>query len=170
MGRKMEREALSWQDIDVLVDVLLPQIAGQFDALLIITRGGIILGGILAEALDIRDVLIAAVEFPASPDISELAWPTFLQFPSDVLLRGRRVLIVDDVWDSGRTINTVRGRVEAAGGVPATCVLHYKPGRSRFPDRHPDFYGAITDRWIIYPWEIDRGADFAQLTPDVYLS
>ena len=166
----MEREVLTWQDIDELADVLLPQIAGQFDVILIITRGGIVLGGILAEALDIRDVLIAAVEFPRSPEISELAWPTFLQFPSDTLLRGRRVLIVDDVWDSGRTINTVRGRVEAAGGLPATCVLHYKPARSRFPDRAPDFFGALTDRWIVYPWEIDRGPDFAAATPSVYLS
>ena len=166
----MEREILSWQDVDALTDVLLPQIAGQFDVLLIITRGGIILGGIVAEALDIRDVLIAAVEFPRSPEIKDLGWPTFLQFPSDALLRGRRVLIVDDVWDSGRTINTVRGRVEAAGGNPATCVLHYKPGRSRFPDRQPDFYGAITDRWIVYPWEIDRGPDFSTAVPDIYLS
>ena len=166
----MEKEFLTWQDIDALADILLPQIAGQFDVILIITRGGIILGGILAEALDIRDVLIAAVEFPRSPEIEELAWPTFLQFPSDALLRGRRVLIVDDVWDSGRTINTVRGRVEAAGGRPATCVLHYKPARSRFPDRQPDFFGALTDRWIVYPWEVDRGPDFAVSTPAVFLS
>ena len=166
----MEKEFLTWQDVDMLADVLLPQIAGQFDVLLIITRGGIIPGGILAEALDIRDVLIAAVEFPRSPDIVELAWPTFLQFPSDALLRGRRVLIVDDVWDSGRTINTVRGRVEAAGGQAATCVLHYKPARSRFPDRTPDFYGAVTDRWIVYPWEVERGPNLAELTPEVFLS
>jgi hypoxanthine phosphoribosyltransferase len=166
----MEHEILTWQDVDELTDILLPQIAGQFDVILIITRGGIILGGILAEALDIRDVLIAAVEFPRSPDIRELAWPTFLQFPSDTLLRGRRVLIVDDVWDSGRTINTVRGRVEAAGGLAATCVLHYKPIHSDFPDRQPDFYGAITDRWIVYPWEVDRGPDFAAAPPEVYLS
>ncbi len=166
----MEREILTWQDVDELADILLPQIAGQFEVILIITRGGIILGGILAEALDIRDVLIAAVEFPRSPDIRELAWPTFLQFPSDTLLRGRSVLIVDDVWDSGRTINTVRGRVEAAGGRPATCVLHYKPAHSDFPDRQPDFYGAITDRWIVYPWEVDRGPDFASALPEVYLS
>jgi len=166
----MNREILTWRDIDALTDILLPQIAGQFDALLIITRGGIVLGGILAEALDIRDVLIAAVEFPSSPDVAALAWPTFLQFPSDTLLRGRRALIVDDVWDSGRTINTVRGRVEAVGGKPATCVLHYKPGRSRFPDRQPDFYGAITDRWIVYPWEVDRGPDFAEFAPGLYLS
>jgi hypoxanthine phosphoribosyltransferase len=166
----MEKEFLTWQDVDALADVLLPQIAGQFDVILIITRGGIVLGGILAEALDIRDVLIAAVEFPRASQIEELAWPTFLQFPSDALLRGRRVLIVDDVWDSGRTINTVRGRVEAAGGHPATCVLHYKPARSRFPERQPDYYAALTDRWIIYPWEVDRGPDLATVTPAVYLS
>ncbi len=166
----MVKEFLSWQDIDRLIDELLPQIAGKFEVILMVTRGGIVLGGILAEVLDIRDVLTAAVEFPRDADIDKLAWPTFLQFPSDALLRGRRILIVDDVWDSGRTINTVRGRVEAAGGKPATCVLHYKPGRSLFPDRRPDFYGAVTTRWIVYPWEIDRGADFADLLPEVYLT
>lgn len=166
----MEKEFLTWQDIDRLVDELLPQIAGRFDAILMITRGGIILGGILAEALDIRDVLTAAVEFPRDLELEKLAWPTFLQFPSDALLRGRRILILDDVWDSGRTINTVRGRVKAAGGKPATCVLHYKPGRSLFPDRRPDYYGAVTNRWIVYPWEIDRGGYLAELFPDPSLT
>lgn len=166
----MEREELSWRDVEALIDHMLPQIAGHFDVILIITRGGIIPGGIMAESLDIRDVLIAAVEFPQDPGIDQLAWPTFLQFPSDTLFRGRRVLIVDDVWDSGRTINTVRGRVKAAGGDVRTCVLHYKPKRSRFPDKEPDFYGAITDRWIIYPWEVDRGPDFALLAPQMVLS
>ncbi len=162
----MNKEYLSWRDVDALVDQLLPQIAGKFDVILMVTRGGIILGGILAEALDIRDVLTAAVAFPQDPEIERLAWPTFLQFPSDTLLRGRRVLIVDDVWKSGRTINAVRGRVETAGGKPATCVLHYKPGSSLFPNRQPDYYGAVTNRWIVYPWEIDRDTGFALLAPD----
>ncbi|RME83762.1 MAG: phosphoribosyltransferase [Caldilineae bacterium] len=164
------REELSWQDVEALIDRLLPQVAGQFDIMLLITRGGIIPGGMLAESLDIKDVLVASVEFPKDPGIDTLAWPTFSQFPSDTLLRGRRVLVVDDVWDSGRTINTVRGRVEAAGGQPKTCVLHYKPARSRFPEREPDFYAAITDRWIIYPWELDRGPDFAVRGPELVLS
>ena len=166
----MDREELSWRDVEALIDHMLPQIAGRFDVILIITRGGIIPGGIMAESLDIRDVLMAAVEFPKDPEIDQLAWPTFLQFPSDTLFRGQRVLIVDDVWNSGRTINTVRGRVEAAGGDVKTCVLHYKPKSSRFRDREPDFYGAITDRWIIYPWEIDRGPDFALRAPQMVLS
>lgn len=166
----MEREELSWQDVEKLVDHILPQVAGQFDVLLMVTRGGIVLGGILAEALSIRDVLTAAVDFPRDPEIDKFAWPTFLQFPADNLLQGRRVLIVDDVWDSGRTINTVRGRVEAAGGEARTCVLHYKPQRSRFRERRPDYYGAVTSKWVIYPWEVDRGPDFAMSGPVKVLS
>jgi hypoxanthine phosphoribosyltransferase len=166
----MQREELTWRDVEALIDHILPQVAGHFDALLMITRGGIIPGGMLAEALDIRVVLTAAVEFCKDPQIERLAWPTFLQFPADNLLHGRRVLIVDDVWNSGRTINAVRGRVEAAGGYARTCVLHYKPQRSRSRDRRPDYYGAVTDRWIIYPWESDRGTDLAFLPPVRVLS
>lgn len=166
----MEREELSWREVEALIDHILPQVAGKFDLIMLITRGGIIPGGILAESLDIKSVLIAAVEFPHDPEIDQFAWPTFLQFPIDTVLRGKRILLVDDVWDSGRTINTVRGRVEAAGGSPRTCVLHYKPERSRFRDRRPDFYGAVTNKWIIYPWEVERGPDYALSGPELVLS
>ncbi len=162
----MQTEELSWQDVEALLDQILPQLAGEFDILLMITRGGIVPGGMLAEALDISDVVTAAVSFSRHPDLEPFAWPTFLQFPDDVLLQGRRVLIVDDVWDSGRTINTVRGRVEMAGGEPRTCVLHYKPQRSLFRERRPDYYGAVTDRWVIYPWEMSRGPDYATAFPE----
>jgi hypoxanthine phosphoribosyltransferase len=68
-------------------------------------------------------------------------------------------LIVDDVWGSGRTITTVKNRVSAAGGLPSTCVLHFNPNRNLFGTARPDYYAAITDAYIIYPWEIDRGPD-----------
>jgi len=38
------------------------------------------------------------------------------------------------------------------------CVLHHKPAESMFRDAAPDYYAAVTDAWVIYPWEIDRGA------------
>jgi hypoxanthine phosphoribosyltransferase len=156
----VRHEILAWEDVDKLIDVLVPQInsAPTFDAMLIVTRGGIIPGGLLAEALDVRDVLTASVNFPSEPDSTRLlALPRFLQFPSDVLLEGRRIMVVDDVWGSGRTSTAVRGRVEAAGGEVATCVLHYNPYRSLFTRAEPDFYGAVTDAYIVYPWELDRG-------------
>ncbi len=158
MKKGMRQEILSWSDVDHLIDVLLPQFHGHFDGMVMITRGGIVPGGIIAEALGIKHIFTAAVNFPHDVERAKLlAWPEFLQFPEDNLLADRRVLVVDDVWGSGRTITAVKGRVEAAGGYPELCVFHYNPKRSLFPKISPIYYAAITDAWITYPWEIDRG-------------
>ena len=163
---QMRRELLTWKDVDALVDHLLPQFEGGFDAMVIVTRGGIIPGGILAEAMDITHILTAAVDFPAQMEETGLmAWPHFIQFPEDELLRERRTLVVDDVWGSGRTITSVKNRVVAAGGYPFSCVFHFNPNRSLFSDARPNYYAAITDAYIIYPWEIDRGVDRVLLDP-----
>jgi hypothetical protein len=47
----------------------------------------------------------------------------------------------------------------AAGGFPSTCVLHFNPYRSLFSNARPNYYAAITDAHIIYPWEAKRGGD-----------
>ncbi|MBN2149395.1 MAG: hypothetical protein JW726_18550 [Anaerolineales bacterium] len=158
----IRREALTWEDVDRLIDHLLPQFQIDFEALVAITRGGIIPAGLLAEAMNITHILIASVDFPAEIERQHtglFAWPRFLQFPDDDLLRGRRCLVVDDVWGSGRTITAVKNRLVAAGGLSSTCVLHFNPYRSLFGNARPDYFAAVTDAYIIYPWEIDRGPD-----------
>jgi hypoxanthine phosphoribosyltransferase len=153
----MRQETITWEDVDKLINSLIPQFRGAFDSMIMITRGGIVPGGIIAETLDIKSVLTAAVDFPADVGPAKLmAWPEFLQFPSDALLIERRVLVVDDVWGSGRTITAVKNRVEAAGGFPELCVLHYNPTRTLFTKAWPTYYAAVTDAHIVYPWEIDR--------------
>ncbi|MBI3177271.1 MAG: phosphoribosyltransferase [Chloroflexi bacterium] len=156
----MRQENLTWDDVDKLVDVLTPQFRGRFDAMLMITRGGIVPGGLLAEALDIKYILTAAVRFTMDvPKMKLAAWPEFLQFPEDAVVTGRRTLLVDDVWGSGRTITAVKDRLGGAGARPETCVLHFNPYRSLFTKAEPNYYAAITDAHIVYPWEIDRGVD-----------
>ncbi len=149
---------LTWQEVDKLIDYLLPQLRGPYDALLLITRGGVVPGGMIAEALGLNYILTAAVKFPEAGE-ARLAWPTFLQFPEDRLLREKHILVVDDIWSNGRTLTTVKGRVLAAGGRPEAAVLHYKPGSSLFREAGPDYYAAVTDRFIVYPWEVQRGPD-----------
>ncbi len=156
------KELITWEEVSKLIEHLIPQFHVEFDAMVIITRGGIVPGGMLCEALNIKNVLTAAVDFPFESRRDQaklLAWPKFIQFPEEEQLAGRKVLIVDDVWGSGRTITAVRGRVAAAGGAPFTCVLHYNPYRNLFGNLRPDFYAAITDAYIIYPWEMDEGPD-----------
>jgi uncharacterized protein len=160
------REVLTWSDVDRLVDHLLPQFRREFTAMVMITRGGLIPGGMLAEAMNITHLLTAAVDFPSQSEQEQnklMVWPDFIQFPSDTMLRGRPTLIVDDVWGSGRTITAVKNRVSSAGGFPETCVFHFNPYRNLFGKVRPDYYAAITDAYIIFPWEIDRGADKAIL-------
>lgn len=168
----VEHEVLTWEDVDELVDILLPQLRaiGPFDAMIMITRGGIVPGGLLAEALRVEHVLTAAVDFPSTQQAQLMAWPAFLQFPAADLLNNRRTLIVDDVWGSGRTSTAVRGRAQAAGADSFTCVFHFNPYRSLFSKAKPDFYGAVTQKFVVYPWEIDRGLKGMRMTapaPDV---
>ncbi len=153
----MAKDFHSWERIDSLVkDNLIPLLrGGEYDAVLAITRGGMIPACIVSEQLDIRNVLTAAVMFYTAVE-QTLTAPIFLQFPSDPLLLNKRVLIVDDVWDSGKTAVSVRERVRRAGGVPTVAVIHYKPNKSHFSDDGPDFYAIETDAWIVYPWDPDR--------------
>jgi hypoxanthine phosphoribosyltransferase len=157
----MRREILTWDEVDKLIDHLLPQFEGEYEAMVMITRGGIIPGGLLAEAI-IPPHLDRRRRFPTQMEMERvglLAWPRYLQFPEEDLLRDRRTLIVDDVWGSGRTITSVKNRVVAAGGFPSTCVLHFNPYRSLFNNAQPNYYAATTDAHIVYPWEAKRGKD-----------
>ena len=158
----LRRELITWEDVTQLIDHIIPQLEGVYEAMMLVTRGGIIPGGLLAQALQMSIVLTAAVDFPAEMERQRtglFAWPRFIQFPEDEMLRGKRILIVDDVWGSGRTITSVKNRVSAAGGFPSTCVLHFNPYRNLFGSVRPDYYAAITDAYIVYPWETDRGPD-----------
>ena len=147
-----EREIVTWDELDRLVGRLAERLADhRFDVLLAITRGGLVPAGMLAYRLGLRDILVAAVEYYDDRGRPGPR-PTFFQFPADALLRGKRVLVVDEVWDSGTTIHAVTERVWQAGGLPTTAVLHYKPERSVVPGR-PDVHAVETDRWVVYPFK-----------------
>ncbi len=156
MSVAIEKDIVSWQQLHDLVaeladQVRADQVESPFDLMLAITRGGLVPAGMLAYRLGIRNILVAAVEYyddAGRPGPK----PTFLQFPADPLLRGQRVLIVDEVWDSGTTIHAVTERVRQAGGIPTTVVLHYKPTHSQVPGA-PDHHAVTTDRWVVYPFK-----------------
>lgn len=151
----MHKQHLTWTQIEELSLRLADRLMDTYDVLLVITRGGLVPACIVSERLNLRNILVAAVMF-YSADEQTLDNPIFLQFPSDPLLRGKKVLIVDDVWDSGRTIMAVRDRVVAAGGQPVTAVLHYKPAKSKFSDARPEYFVDETDAWIVYPWDVGQ--------------
>ncbi len=165
----VERLVVTWEDLDRMVALLADaicadagsggrspgtRIADVYDVMLAITRGALVPAGMLAYRLGMRDIVVAAVAF--YDDTGQPAdQPTFLQFPADPLLHGKRVLIVDEVWDTGTTIQAVIERVRLAGGRPTTAVLHYKPAHSRVASV-PDHFVVETDAWVVYPFKAGR--------------
>ncbi|MBO9346472.1 MAG: phosphoribosyltransferase [Chloroflexi bacterium] len=159
--RFMKHVYLTWSELEELVSRLIFKLNTPYDLILAITRGGIIPGGMIAEALKMKEVLTAAVLFPEDPgQRSMLSWPRFLQFPADELLRGRKILVVDNLWYRGRTIMAVKGRIEIAGGYPELAVLHWKKASSIFSDDEPNYYAQITEDFIHYPWQRIDDSDY----------
>lgn len=152
----METKRIEWADIERMISELVSQLPSHvYDNILVITRGGMVPACLISERTDIRNILCAAVVFyqgqsPALPA------PLFVQFPSDDQVGGRRILVVDDVWDTGSTIVAVRDRLRNAGAQVECCVLHYKPTHSRFPGDGPDFYAEEVSGWVLYPWDPSR--------------
>lgn len=170
----MKHVYLSWHDTEELISNLIFKLNTPYDSVLMIARGGIIPGGMIAEALKMHDVLTASVLFtdpkqlPASPPSTQgISWPRFVQFPVDPLLRGRKILIVDNLWNRGRTIMAVKGRIEGAGGYPEMAVLHWRPSSSLFPEDEPDYYVEITEDFIHYPWQRIDDSDYRVLANPV---
>jgi len=149
--RVTDPHTVTWDELDRLVAALAAEVGGGHDLVLAITRGGLVPAGMLAYRLDLREILVAGVVF-YRPEGGTHPEPLVLHFPDAALLRGRRVLVVDEVWETGETMTEVLARVRAAGGDPVSAVVHYKPGRSRVSGR-PDHFAATVEDWVTYPYK-----------------
>eukprot|EP00741_Cyanophora_paradoxa_P002955 tig00000655_g2868.t1 len=160
-----KRLVISWDEVTQLAGDVVQQLKESlhgnsarrtYDLLLAITRGGMVPGCLVSEALELRQCLTASVMFYTGNAAGlTLETPAFLQFPNDVIFEGKKVLLVDDCWDTGSTIMAVKDRVLRAGASSVTvAVLHWKSTESKFPDDKPDFFARETDAtWLVYPWE-----------------
>ena len=87
MSDTPRREVCSWDQVERLVQQIVHQLRREVQLMVIVTRGGLVPGGMLAEALGVKAIMTAAVQFPLmEPKQRLLAWPDFLQFPPDELL------------------------------------------------------------------------------------
>ncbi len=101
-----DRIVVSWDELDALVAALAEHVGRDYDLVLAITRGGLVPAGILAYRLDLREILVAGVEFYTAGGATHEA-PRFGHFPDADLLAGRRILVVDEVWETGETMAAV---------------------------------------------------------------
>jgi hypoxanthine phosphoribosyltransferase len=146
-----ERETLTWELFGTAGRELAQMIADDGyrpDIILSIARGGLFVAGALGYALDVKNLHVTNVEFYTGVD-ERLPMPIMLPpLPNVIDLSGQKVLIADDVADTGATLKLVRDF--CAGHVAdVRCAVVYEKPRSEVAC---EYVWRRTDRWINFPW------------------
>jgi hypoxanthine phosphoribosyltransferase len=149
-----EREVLTWARFGEATRELALEIAEsgfEPDVVLAIARGGLTVAGALAYALAVKNCGAMNVEFYTGVD-ERLDVPVVLPPSLDLVdVEGLRVLVVDDVADTGMTLELVRDTI-AKHVTEARCAVLYQKPRSVID---ADYVWRHTDRWINFPWSTE---------------
>jgi hypoxanthine phosphoribosyltransferase len=118
------------------------------DFIVSLARGGWVFGRVLCDYLNVSDLVSLKVEhwgITATPD-----GEAKIKYPFNIDLTGRKVLIVDDISDTGKSLKVATEFVKKMNPTEIkTAALFYLTG-SKFM---PDYYGVeMTWRWVVFPW------------------
>jgi hypoxanthine phosphoribosyltransferase len=151
---ELERVRMSWNELGVGARELARSIyesGYRPDILLSIARGGLMVGGAVAYALGIKNTFTMNVEFYTGVD-ERLEMPMLLPpVPDLVDFERMQFLIVDDVADTGATLELVKDFCASRAGEVRCAVLYEKP-RSRV---RCEYVWRYVDGWIDFPWSVE---------------
>jgi len=142
----------TWDDIVRLCEDLASKILESGyrpDLIVAISRGGFAPARILCDILNVYTLASLCVKYYAG--VAERKDRPVVEYPLNVDVKGKKVLVVDDVADTGHSLQVAVKHIRDCGASDVkVATLHYKPW-SVFK---PDFYGEETDAWVVYVWEI----------------
>ena len=149
-----ERENLTWQGFGTASRELAEVIAADGfdpDLILSIARGGLFLAASLGYALAVKNLHVTNVEFYDGVGTT-LDLPVMLPpVPSAVDFSAKKVLIADDVADSGRTMELVYAFIKDHVDDVRSAVIYEKPQSVI----KCEYVWKRTDRWINFPWSCE---------------
>lgn len=161
---KFDCEVMSWDLFYELSKKTADKIiASKFrlDFMVGLARGGWVLSRVLCDFLAVKDLVSLKVEHwgvTATPDGSAQ-----IKYPFRIELRGKRVLIVDDITDTGESMRVAKEYVETMNPlVVKTATLRHINGSKLTPDYYGD---EISWRWVVFPWNYTE--DMCNIVPKV---
>ncbi len=151
MALSIQYEIPTWNQI---YDMLLTQAQKiqtqpyKPETIFAIARGGLIPARILVDLLETTQFALLQIEFYM--DIAQTKQePTLKQAPTASVL-GKKVLLVDDIADTGKSLQLAKTLLQQQGAVEIKTVTLYHKPQSIIK---PDFYGKETSTWVVFPWE-----------------
>ncbi|MEM2320074.1 MAG: phosphoribosyltransferase [Candidatus Bathyarchaeia archaeon] len=152
MNQKLEFEVPTWNQIYGMLMRLARNIRKSSfkpDVIVGVSRGGWPPARVLSDLLDNPNLANVKAEFYLG--VAETKGEPTLTQPISVNVASKKVLIVDEVADTGRSLKLVKEHLISMGAAEAKiATIYYKP----WSIVKPDYYVKETSNWIVFPWEV----------------
>ncbi|WP_434730864.1 phosphoribosyltransferase [Thermogladius sp. KZ2Tp1] len=151
MVDKTSLKYVTWDEIHKALAVLSRRVRETFkpDILVAIAKGGYIPARILSDFLNVGEIGFVEIKFYKEIGKTRER-PVVYQF-SLRNIEGVNALLVDDVVDSGRTLQTATNLLSNFGAREIRSLAIYV---KKWSPVLPDYYWEVSDKWIVFPWEI----------------
>ncbi|MEM2335969.1 MAG: phosphoribosyltransferase [Candidatus Bathyarchaeia archaeon] len=150
--RELEFEVPKWNQIyKMLIQIAEKIRKDNFkpDVIVGVSRGGWPPARVLSDLLENPNLANVKVEFYVG--VAETKGEPTLTQPVSVNVAGKRVLVVDEVADTGKSLKLIREHLQNEGAAEVRIAAVYLKPWSIIK---PDYYARETSRWIVFPWEI----------------
>ncbi len=152
MNLMVEFKYLSWDDVmDLTIKVSESIVKDNYKPNIVVgvARGGVVIAKIIEDILGIGNM--TSIEVKLYRGINDRGEEARIAQPLPVSVKGLRILLVDDVSDTGTTLSVAYNYLKEQGAIEIrTATLMIKPW-TRF---RPNYYAGEATAWIIFPWEI----------------
>lgn len=151
MKNRLEFEVVSWDYAYQLLIELAEKVRRSNykpDLIVGISRGGWPPARVISDLLENPNIANIKAEFYL--DLGRTSEEPIITQTISAPINGKKVLLVDDVADTGKTLKLVHDKLIEDGAEDVkVATLYYKPW-SVF---RPDFYMVETNVWVVFPWE-----------------
>jgi hypothetical protein len=149
---ELEFEVPTWNQIYKMLLKLADKIRKNGfkpDIIVGVSRGGWPPARVLSDLMDNPNLANVRAEFYLG--VAETKGEPTLTQPVSVDVAGKKVLVVDEIADTGKSLKLVKEHIVRQGAEEVKiATVYYKP----WSIIKPDYYEKETSRWVVFPWEI----------------
>lgn len=152
MVNPAEYEVPTWNQIyDMLIDQSekIQKNHYQPDIIIGIAQGGIVPTRILTDLL--KKPQTTTIEIKYYTNIAQSNTQPILKQPLTIPINNKKILIVDDISDSGQSLKLAKQYLAEKGATETKTATLYTKTTTQTP---PDYVEKTTNHWVVFPWEI----------------
>jgi len=148
----MKLKKISWDELISMLLSMAKELKGrEIDVVIGVGVSGLIPAVILRKLLGVGEFYVMTVRHYSDekPPRVIAKDPIVVQAPSADVVKGKRVLVIDDFAHTGKTLELIKNFLINSGALEVITAVVIKRGKHA----SVDVYGAYVDHCVLFPWE-----------------